>query len=193
MGFVHFYPFVVMCDRSRAMGRNVFPPLLGSPYVNVRSDVRWERGARPAPPKSSRPHQLLRRTGARASCGSLIDAFSGSRARSGAQAGSQVEELLPRAAPQHPRHHRSYHQTAPIPRVDSAPRAGSFIWSRQCTPSKTSRRACRPSPRARNPCSRGPSSRRSTRPWPSFDSGSPPTLQSAPAATGEEQGWTCRK
>ena len=35
LGYLHFHPFVVMCDRSRDMGENVFPPLLGSPYLNV--------------------------------------------------------------------------------------------------------------------------------------------------------------
>jgi len=131
--------------------------------------------------------------GACASCGSLIDAFSGSRARSGAQAGSQVEELLPRAAPQHPRHHRSYHQTAPC-----------RVWIRRLVPVLSPGQGSAHQARLRGGRADhlhgqetralgGPSSRGSTRPWPSFDSGSPPTLQSAPAATGEEQGWTCRK
>jgi hypothetical protein len=37
LGYLHFYPFVVMCDRPRDMDGNVFPRLLGSPYFNVLS------------------------------------------------------------------------------------------------------------------------------------------------------------
>jgi hypothetical protein len=39
LGYLHFHPFVVMCDRSRDMGENVFPPSVG---VAIYHDDSYE-------------------------------------------------------------------------------------------------------------------------------------------------------